>query len=267
MTPYLFAPVQMRNIPLVGEWRDVGVLLVERGGGTHVELARAPLRKVVLWPGEDVDVAREVMDDIETAAARMVRPDPSSPYSTLVEWWRARAAHREDFVRLMPPRPGVTGDIAGEARRVLAQMTGLGAERRRRSEVQRTIRTVLAEGGLRAAFREGTLHAGGLELRFARLWKRPGSPVVIRAFDARGETRADRLVFRAGKWTTESRLLQRHGVRLDTIVVAAAPGEQALGGVYADARSLLEDAGMTVLPPEPEALRRALIERGAPIAA
>jgi hypothetical protein len=265
MTPYLYAPIQMRSLPVVGEWRDVAVLLAEHGGGRHVELARAPLRRVV--SGLQADVAGEVMDDLEQAAQHMQRPFHTSAYPTLVDWWRARAGNREDFVRLAPPRPGVAEDIRQEAKRVLTEMTGYRAEKRPRSAVQQAIRTVIAEGDLREAFREGTLRAGELEFLFSRLWRRREKPVCIQGMDFERETRADKIVHRAGRLTTELAVLRRHDTVVDTIAVSAPPREPALRGVYRDATSLLQDAGVTVLDADPDQLRRALVERGAPIAA
>ena len=123
MIPYLYAPLQMRATPHQGEWRIIGVLAIDLAYG-EAYTAHLPLSKVVRWPAHQLKIAKEVIQDIEAEGKHIAAHFHTSHHRSVAAWWESRAARCEDFVRLCPPRPGITEAIQPETFQILRDLTG-----------------------------------------------------------------------------------------------------------------------------------------------
>lgn len=255
MNGYLYAPVEMRATPALGEWRTVAVLVCAPAL-RHVELAKVSLPRVIHRDPGGFDVAHEVLDSLVEDVQSIVHGLHTTTYSDVMQWWRVRSAHREDFVRVGAPLTGVAVDLRGVAAGILAERTGIRPAAPRRRGVARIISDALRAPELGPLFTHRQVDAGGSVIDFSRCWGRSERDLVaIEPFDV-GRLDLDHALSRASRKFAEFTLMTEHGWQLQSFMVVRAPSHPGRG--WRNVTSLLERSGRVLVAPDAGELRRAV---------
>jgi hypothetical protein len=125
MTPYFYAPLQM-PVTDGGERRTVAVLVADMEG-LRTFLSCLPLDKATFWDAGGRENAAGILRDITDQAQSAIGKVQTPASRSFLDWWTAKAANREDFVRLERPMPGLSNEIEDEAARILRRITGMDA--------------------------------------------------------------------------------------------------------------------------------------------
>lgn len=261
MIPYIYAAIQVR--PRTPEADRVTVAVLAAALRTpDIALAVAPIRRLTRTDPAEVRVIRAAIDEIANTARHMASPNRTGRHASLVDWWRARSVHAEDFVRLCHPQPGATVDIHTEATRILQCITGLKPHPIRNQHARRVIGEVSRSAGLRGALRLETVSVDGLNLRFLHARYVGHTLVSLEPFDAHADTHSTRLLERAGQMLTRSTLLSRVGLRLRPVLVEIPPESPGLALAWTQTTRLLDEADAVRVKPDFTAIETALRAEG-----
>lgn len=253
MTPFHYTIVQCRDFAVVGERRNVG-LLVAAPALRKLWLRRGDLRLRAHLIGDEGAMVRALLDAVEAEAAELVRDgQPAAVHA----WMRARALPSEDVLSFAPPAVGVATDLKGEVDRLaLAYLGKPPARGTKAADV--LVAQVLKEAGWAARFAPRALPCGPATWRFPRVAGDAGAPTVVNAltFD---QTTPEGLLDAAFHNIGRAGEVQVHHPGARWVTVAVAP--RGDGPAFRRACDLMAGAGLGLVAPEPSALREALQAR------
>lgn len=261
MTPFLHARIVARSRDGEGEWRTVAVLVAPLPGPSAV-VARIPTRKV-LRSGADYNRAvADAVTDIENAANQVLSPWSGLGHRDLATWLRARAARREDFVRVDDVAPGAAADLRAAAEDILFRVTGFRVERRRVGLVEQVLAHVCRDPRWAQPWRRERVDVGGVEVPFDRAQRLAADHLLVLEGLATDRGSGLDLVHRAASRRIDLDLA-RHVRRVEAVIVIGEPREPSFEGPLAVARRELEREEHSLVPPDPDAVFHAIRARGA----
>lgn len=251
MNPYHYTVVRCRDFRVEGEERNVGLLALSP------TMKRAWLRKSVRTArtglvGDDADFIDALLEGLLVEARQIARSaDPALAHAWLLE----RARPSEGTLSFAPPAIGIADDVEVELRRLREHLLGKGGGGT--PAVKKLQAQLLRGSGYREAFVPRELSAGAAVWRFSHVADTPHGPLAFLALQL-AQKHASGILDAAFRNAGRVSELRRYQPELGFVGLVQGPESNGRGAAVERSRELLVDAGVEVVAPNADAVKRTL---------